>query len=107
MTAASTARRTSGLTFGEPLTTLDTVARETPARDATSSRVVPLRRPRVARANSVSSAGCESALTLMEDHNRPCQESALTFAHGRGRRRGPWTRAGGGASPDPCGPATN
>src|SRR4029079_13245565 len=65
--------------MGEPLTTLETVARETPARAATSSRVVPLRRPRVARANWVSSADCESALTLREHHNRPCQESALTF----------------------------
>ena len=42
--AASTSRRTSGLTLGEPLTTRETVARETPARWATSSRVVLVRR---------------------------------------------------------------
>ncbi len=44
--AAWTSLRTSGLTFGEPLTTRDTVARETPARWATSSRVVLVRRVR-------------------------------------------------------------
>ena len=38
--AAWTSLRTSGLTRGEPLTTRETVARETPARWATSSRVV-------------------------------------------------------------------
>ena len=44
--AAWTSVRTSGLTRGEPLTTRETVARETPARWATSSRVVLLRRLR-------------------------------------------------------------
>src|SRR5689334_25424914 len=37
--AFSTERRTSGLTLGEPLTTRETVALETPATRATSSRV--------------------------------------------------------------------
>jgi hypothetical protein len=37
--AFSTERRTSGLTFGDPLTTRETVALETPATRATSSRV--------------------------------------------------------------------
>ena len=52
--AASTARRMSGLTLGEPFTTRETVARETPAREATSSRVVPLRRSRVLESATVT-----------------------------------------------------
>src|SRR4029450_4464743 len=38
-TARSTWALASGLTLGEPLTTRDTVARDTPARAATCSRV--------------------------------------------------------------------
>src|SRR4051812_16240075 len=37
--ARSTASRASGLTFGDPLTTRETVPRPTPARAATASRV--------------------------------------------------------------------
>src|SRR3954469_20876545 len=79
--AAWTSFRTSGRTFGEPLTTRDTVARETPARWATSSRVVLVRRVRGLGWATVNSACCESALTLTGQSTSPCQESALT--HGR------------------------
>jgi hypothetical protein len=37
--ASFTTATTSGVTFGEPLTTRETVARETPARAATISSV--------------------------------------------------------------------
>src|SRR5262245_62852183 len=58
----------SSLTLGEPLTTRETVARDTPATLATSSRVAPLVRPsrvEVVNASSMPSVR-ESALTLSE-----------------------------------------
>ncbi len=77
--ARSTVRRTSALTRGEPLTTRETVARDTPATRATSSRVTPrpfvsirsvtrLARPLsglfVAGPGRAVPVGCESALTV-------------------------------------------
>ena len=85
--AASTSRRTSGLTRGEPLTTRETVARETPATRATSSRVVLLRRLRPLGCVTVAPSGCESALTLVQHTSRRCQESALTLVRSSFGRR--------------------
>ena len=61
--AASTAVCTSGLTFGEELMTRDTVARDTPASRATSSRVGRPGRHRSATHTSLPPDG--SSLVLM------------------------------------------
>src|SRR6188508_1536273 len=91
--AAWTSVRTSGLTRGEPLTTRETVARETPAMWATSSRVVLVRRLRPFGCVTVTPVRCESALTLAQHTSMRCQESALTLVRshlrgGAGCRRG-------------------
>ena len=80
--AASTSRRMSALTRGEPLTTRETVALDTPAREATSSRVVPFR-PRAGAFATDPVPPCESALTCGLHCIRPCQESALTKVDAR------------------------
>src|SRR3954467_7443243 len=92
--ASSTHRPPAPLTFGEPFTTRDTVALETPAARATSSRVVfaaVLSRPFVCVIPTPrlvdSGALGESALTLALHRNTACQESALTRSHGDGRQR--------------------
>ncbi len=69
--AFSTVRRTSALTLGEPLTTRETVARETPATRATSSRVA------TGREGGVSTC----AMMLLRGY-LACCESALTFRFG-------------------------
>ena len=75
--AASTARRTSPLTRGEPLTTRETVARETPATLATCSRVAPpVRWSRPGRRHAVLH---ESALTLLRHTTRLVKRALSRF----------------------------
>src|SRR6185503_699131 len=89
--ARSTDRRTSGLTFGEPLTTRETVARETPASRATPSRVAPRPFPPCVEVPTWEAAGRPSGEVLVRALSRvmtaqytPCQESGYTnFTAGR------------------------
>ena len=102
--AFSTERRTSALTLGDPLTTRETVARETPATRATSSSVATVRRPRgleLRHGRQLVRSCCESALTFRTHHITRCQESAYK-PRGAVARRHPWrsvratpTRPGG------------
>ena len=83
--AASTSRRMSGLTRGDPLTTRETVARDTPAREATSSRVVPFR-PRAGAFATEPIPPCESALTCDSHCSSPLSRERSHASHGaRGR----------------------
>src|SRR5687767_11826657 len=98
--AAWTSVRTSGLTRGEPLTTRETVARETPAMWATSSRVVFVRRLRPPAWVTVTPSAVR-ALSRLHSTLAPHVKRALSRTIGDisgvaiGRRTGPRQVPGG------------